>query len=402
VTDKIPGVSRALRDVIAFCARHVPYYCDQNWAGRLRAGRPVNLPEIPYTLDSDVKKDPAAFYSRFVPPEHGAVTDKFTSGFTGDSLRVPKTALHFEINARQNVALKQGWGVQGHRIVVSTDQANTEHPKGSVQDKGIGHRRKYVIRSFESREIARLVESSGATLLASRPSVVHGTLLESAHDLSSLELVTTVGESLSPQFLHTLRQYPKLRHFDGYGAVETGIIAGKCCWCGVYHIAGDHLLTEVTDGQARPVTEGGVGSVAVTPLFNYAMPLLKYRLGDIVERAGSEACPFGSGGFTRIVGRERHQFLLPNGARITPNVGTSVLLELGVKQYRLVQTAIDRVEFHYVTFDPSAVLADDVVRNLVALNIGQGVLGIGVKSDAILPSASGKYLMHESRLQQAA
>jgi phenylacetate-CoA ligase len=402
VPDFLPGAANALRNVISFCARHVPYYRDQNWAGRVRAGRPVNFLEIPYTLDSDVKKNPTAFYANFVPPEHGPVNDKFTSGFTGESLKVPKTALHFEINAQQNALLKQGWGAQGHKIVVSTDQASKEHPKGTVQVQDRGCRRKHVIRSFESREIAQLVASSRATLLASRPSVVHGTLLERELDLSSLGLVTTVGESLSPQFMNTLRQFPLLRHFDSYGAVETGVIAGKCSWCGVYHLASEHVLTQVTNSQAQPVREGEAGSIAVTPLFNYAMPLLKYRLGDIVETARADICPFGKGGFAHIIGRERHQFLLPNGSRITPNIATAVLLDLGVRQYRLVQTAVDRVELYYVTHQPDAVLTDEVVRNLISLNIAPGILGIGIKVAAIPPSASGKYLMHESRLQQAA
>jgi phenylacetate-CoA ligase len=392
----------ALRELIAFCARHVPYYRDQRWAARVRAGKAVSFVEIPYTLDSDVKDNADAFYAKDIPPEHGPISEKYTSGSAGVSLKVRKTALHYQINARQNRLLKRGWNFSKHRIVVSTDQATKEFPKGSVQVRKKGARQNHVIRSFESQEIAGLVERCGATLLASRPSVVQGALQEMGHDLSSLQLVATVGESLSPQFKNALRRYPGLSHCDVYGAVETGIIGATCHHCGTYHLAHDHLVIQVLNGAAEPVPAGETGRIAVTPLFNYAMPILKYMLGDLVEVAAEEECDLGRGGFTHIVGRERHQFLLSSGARITPNIPTVVLTDLGIKQYRLVQTDLRRVEFYYVTYDAGARLPDDVIRNLISQNIAPDVVGIGIKKDVIPASSAGKFLMHESLLQVAA
>lgn len=392
----------ALREVIAFCARHVPFYRDQSWAERLRAGKAVSFHEIPYTLDSDVKDNAEAFYVDDVPAEHGPISEKFTSGTAGVSLKVRKTALHYQINARQNKLLKRGWNFSKHRIIVSTDQATKEFPKGSVQVRHKGGRQNYVIRSFESREIARVLESSKATLIASRPTVVQGALQEDGRDFSNLQLVSTVGESLSAQFRQTLRGYPGLSHCDVYGAVETGIIGATCHHCGVYHLAHDHLFIQVLNSVAESVPAGETGRIAVTPLFNYAMPLLKYMLGDLVEVAAKEECPLGRGGFKSIVGRERHQFLLTSGARITPNIPTIVLMDLGIKQYRLVQTDLKRVELYYVTYEPDAVLSDEIVRNLISQNIGPDVLGIGIKRDIIPASPAGKFLMHESLLQKAA
>jgi phenylacetate-CoA ligase len=398
----IPDDMTALREVIAFCAWHVPYYRDQRWAERVRAGKAVGFVEIPYTLDSDVKKNAEAFCAVDVPPEHGSISEKFTSGTAGVSLKVRKTALHYLINARQNRLLKRGWNFSKHRVVVSTDQATKEFPKGSVQVKHKGDLQNHVIRSFESREIAKLVESCRPSLLASRPTVVQGALQEMGHDLSSLQLVSTVGESLPPQFKHALRRYPGLAHCDVYGAVETGIIGATCRHCGTYHLAHDHLIIQVLNDSAQPVPPGEIGRIAATPLFNYAMPLLKYMLGDLVEVAAKEECPLGRGGFARIVGRERHQFLLSSGARITPNIPTVVLMDLGIKQYRLVQTDLRQVEFYYVTYDSGARLPDDVIRNLISQNIAPDVVGIGIKKDVIPVSPAGKFLMHETLLQVAA
>jgi phenylacetate-CoA ligase len=398
----IPDDMIALREVIAFCARHVPYYRDHHWAERVRAGKAVSFVEIPYTLDSDVKDNAEAFYVDDVPLEHGPVAEKYTSGISGVSLKVRKTALHYQINARQNFVLKRGWNFSKHLIRVSTDQATKEFPKGSVQVRHRGTKQNHVIRSFESQEIAGLVERSGATLIASRPTVVQGALQEEGYDFSRLKLVATVGESLSQQFKQTLQRYPGLSHCDVYGAVETGIIGATCHHCGTYHLAHDHLFIQVLNGAAEPVPAGETGRIAVTPLFNYAMPLLKYMLGDLVEVATKEDCPLGRGGFKSIVGRERHQFLLSNGARITPNIPTVVLMDLGIKQYRLVQTDLKRVELYYVTYEAGARLSDEIVRNLISQNIAPDVVGVGIKKEVIAPSPAGKFLMHESLLQKAA
>jgi phenylacetate-CoA ligase len=402
VSRTIPDDMTALREMIAFCARHVPYYRDQRWAERVRAGKAVSFVEIPYTLDSDVKDNAAAFYGEDIPSEHGPISEKYTSGTAGVSLKVRKTALHYLINARQNRLLKRGWQFGKHQILVSTDQATKEFPKGSVQVRNRGDRQNHVIRSFESGDIAELVESCRPTLLASRPTVVQGALQEMGHDLSSLRLVSTVGESLPPQFKHALQRFPELSHCDIYGAVETGIIGATCHHCGTYHLAHDHLVIQVLNSAAEPVAPGETGRIAVTPLFNYAMPLLKYMLGDLVEVAAREECPLGRGGFTRIVGRERHQFLLSSGARITPNIPTVVLMDLGIKQYRLVQTDLRQVEFYYVTYNADVRLPDDTIRNLISQNIAPDVVGIGIKKDVIPASPAGKFLMHESLLQVAA
>jgi phenylacetate-CoA ligase len=337
-----------------------------------------------------------------VPPEHGPISEKFTSGTAGVSLKVRKTALHYLINARQNRLLKRGWNFSRHLNVVSTDQATKEFPKGSVQVRHKGGRENHVIRSFESRDIARLVEGCRPTLLASRPTVVQGALQEMDHDLSSLQLVSTVGESVPPLFRQALKRYPGLSHCDVYGAVETGIIGATCHHCRTYHLAHDHLVIQVLNSAAEPVAAGETGRIALTPLFNYAMPLLKYMVGDLVEVASRDECPLGRGGFTHIVGRERHQFLLSSGARITPNIPTVVLMDLGIKQYRLVQTDLRQVELYYVTYDSGARLPDDVIRNLISQNIAPDVVGIGIKKDVIPTSPAGKFLMHESLLQAAA
>jgi len=82
--------------------------------------------------------------------------------------------------------------------------------------------------------------------------------------------------------------------FDSYGSRETGLLAMECRrHCGL-HVAMEHNYVELDAGQ-----------VLVTSLNNYAMPLIRYAIGDRAEAALAEQCPCGRGleRLARIEGR---------------------------------------------------------------------------------------------------
>jgi phenylacetate-coenzyme A ligase PaaK-like adenylate-forming protein len=47
------------------------------------------------------------------------------------------------------------------------------------------------------------------------------------------------------------------------------------------HLFAGYGITEVTDDEGRPRERGQPGHLVLTGLHNYAMPLLRYRLGDV-------------------------------------------------------------------------------------------------------------------------
>ena len=65
-----------------------------------------------------------------------------------------------------------------------------------------------------------------------------------------------------------------------YGCVETGSIAYECPQ-GSWHLATEHTYTEFLNEDGTPVQPGELGQVIVTALHNRAMPLIRYRLGDM-------------------------------------------------------------------------------------------------------------------------
>lgn len=77
-----------------------------------------------------------------------------------------------------------------------------------------------------------------------------------------------------------------------YGGSEAPGIAAECQE-GNLHIFSDAYYVEILDKNNKPVNDGEVGDICITTLENRAMPLIRYRIGDIGSRHKG-SCPCGS------------------------------------------------------------------------------------------------------------
>ncbi len=75
---------------------------------------------------------------------------------------------------------------------------------------------------------------------------------------------------------------------DGYRRPEAGTIAVRCPSADLYHVQSEACLMEVVDGDGRMCEPGQTGEVVITPLYSYAMPLIRYRTGDLAELPSSD------------------------------------------------------------------------------------------------------------------
>lgn len=125
--------------------------------------------------------------------------------------------------------------------------------------------------------------------------------------------------------------------FDVYGCTELKEIAWECQEHSGYHINSDWLLVEFIRNENEGM-EGG-GSIVVTSLYNYGMPLIRYVVGDtghLIE----DRCPCGRGLslMNPTLGRSVDYFILPEGAMVSPYAMTCAIENIeGMKQYQIVQ-----------------------------------------------------------------
>lgn len=81
--------------------------------------------------------------------------------------------------------------------------------------------------------------------------------------------------------------------FNNYALVEAMLASAECTAHEGIHVFEDLFILEVVDEHDRPVPDGVTGNkVLLTTLFNYAQPLIRYEVTDMLTMAKAP-CPCG-------------------------------------------------------------------------------------------------------------
>jgi phenylacetate-CoA ligase len=121
-----------------------------------------------------------------------------------------------------------------------------------------------------------------------------------------------------------------IRAYDIYGTSEiSGPLFTECHVQKGIHVWADMFLTEVIDPKTgKPVPEGETGELVFTTLHKYALPLIRYRIGDLSIMT-SEPCECGRTHprILRILGRT-DDMLIIRGINVFPSQVESVLMKI--------------------------------------------------------------------------
>jgi len=188
-----------------------------------------------------------------------------------------------------------------------------------------------------------------------------------------------------------------------YSSVEMGMIAAQCKHKGL-HVFNDNVILEILDEQGNALPPGQRGEVALTALNSFAMPFIRYRIGDYSSLYGGKcACGNPYPMLGPIEGRRDDTFILPDG-RIIPAWQLYEVIErplerhgfrkLVLSDFYLLQKDRDRVAFYYVRGpDFHAGSLDEIMRRTKEL-LGNAVSLAVTETDNIdrVKSVKRKYI----------
>jgi phenylacetate-coenzyme A ligase PaaK-like adenylate-forming protein len=133
-------------------------------------------------------------------------------------------------------------------------------------------------------------------------------------------VVLLSSDHVAPSLARSINVAWEAEVFRHWGMTETGyggaVECGRHCGC---HLRENELLVEVVDAETgAPAPAGTIGEVVVTTLSRRAVPLVRYRTGDMA-RLVDQPCPCGSvlrrlDGFS---GRKGESVRLPSSGEIT-------------------------------------------------------------------------------------
>lgn len=194
-----------------------------------------------------------------------------------------------------------------------------------------------------------------------------------------LKFVLSSYEFLSHAHRHLLERVFQVPVYALYGSTETGHLLMETPKRD-FHASRETAVLEILNADER-----GIGELIVSTLSNPLMPLLRYRIGDLVS---FESNAYG----TRFVlhGRAADAFQLPDGKRVTvKDVDDSLSETTGILHYQLRQKR-EAFQLRYVPDQGGGSV--DEAKISASLGALLGCAEIQVQPvDLLMPEGSGKF-----------
>jgi len=139
----------------------------------------------------------------------------------------------------------------------------------------------------------------------------------------------------------------KAPSFNTYGGRELSLIAMECS-----HKNGLHEVSENNYVEFEDIDLFGhesAGNLIITNLNNYAMPFIRYRIGDIGIPGNEDSCECGRGLplIKKIIGRTTEVFLFNDGTKIAGEMFIHLMKDFPLTEYQFVQTSDACVVLRY-------------------------------------------------------
>jgi phenylacetate-CoA ligase len=244
-----------------------------------------------------------------------------------------------------------------------------------------------------------------------RPSLIHA-YVESIYELAAFidaegldvhspDSVMTAAGTLHPWMRDVIERVFRAPVFNNYGLREVGGVASECDRHEGLHISPLTHYVEILRPDGLPTEVGEVGEVVLTSLTNYAMPLIRYQVGDMAAWA-ENSCSCGRSWplLKEVTGRSTDVFVRKDGSKVYPQYFTQVMVEIPsgwVRKFQVVQEHYDHVRIRLVADagcpDPREQYADSLneISEKIRAAMGQRCRVDYDFVNDIEPTSSGKY-----------
>jgi phenylacetate-CoA ligase len=320
-----------LRSLIDYAASNVPCYKKHLKDSSIKDLE--DLAQLPLTDKEDIRA-----YDQFISDKYNITSLRrlSTSGSTG----MPLTLFHHSSEAHIGPALEL------HQLTEAgigpfEEQVQLFYQKGKqrlIQRLGIFRRHYLSMYADEKVNLLTLKRMDPQALIAIPSSLIP---LAHTNSISSMdftvEKIFSFSEMLTKQARDLITGTFCCDLYDMYGTMETSWIAWQC-EKGTLHLHSDSVIAEIVDEAGFPLKKGEYGNLILTPLWQRAMPFIRYNIGD--QSAFGPKCSCGRGLHTlkSIEGREHDLIVLKSGRLCSASfVNLSIRSTKGILFFQMVQ-----------------------------------------------------------------
>lgn len=211
----------------------------------------------------------------------------------------------------------------------------------------------YNLSSKTIRDYKRLIETYEGRTLVGYPSSLYILALLAEREglqINGLDVTHVGSEALLDEWERKIEQVLGVPVKDHYGMAERVALFHRCGNSNLYHENLEYAVVEIVN------QEGDMGEVVGTSLWNYAMPLIRYKTGDYARvHRGNATCECGRGlplSVSKFEGRT-DDIIVTAGNHYIPGVNFYTLLYKipGIKMFKIIQHALAEVEVQVMASD---------------------------------------------------
>lgn len=396
--------------LVRHAGTHVPYYAKRLRRWKVDTSVPLTweaFRRIPVLKRAEVQRAGESLYASATPPAHGRVGSAQTSGSSGRPVTLMKTELTLllwrAVTLRDHLWHRRDMMAPTCHIR-ETGGLRAPPPDGATHATW-GSAAEDAFQTGPSHTLSVTADiASQARWIAARkpryllvyPSGLRG-LLDHWEATGTaprgIEQVRTISETLRPELRDRVQSVLGARLVDLYSSQEVGYIALQCPDHAHYHVQSETIHVEVLREDGEPCAPGEAGRVVVTPLHHFGTPLLRYEIGDGAEVGPPCPCGRGLPVLTRVLGRIRHMLHFPDGRKVWPTFAVGRFVKLApIRQWRIVQVALDHLELHLCTTRPVTPEEEQAVVRSILDKLGHPFrVTVIYRPEGIPSGANGKY-----------
>lgn len=339
-----------LQKAISYLSNKSPFY--QQWIQTQKV-LPLQILEVAHLsqLATVSKKDFAENNFDFLCCERQQIADYCTtSGTTGAPVTIaltPNDLLRLAHNEAHTFQLAQLSNSDICMLMLTLDR---QFMAGIAYYEGLRLLGIPAVRSGSISPAAQLknILQFKPSVLVAVPSFilkVINTAKEEGIDLATLSVkkIICIGEPIRTQNLEPnnlalqIAKQWNVQLFSTYASSEMQTAFSECTHGKGNHVNPQLIIAEVLDEQGNEVPNGSIGELTITTLGVEAMPLLRYRTGDMVF-AIRETCACGSNAMriSPVLGR-KNELLKYKGTSIFPAAIFNVLQSESAIQDYLIE-----------------------------------------------------------------
>lgn len=399
----------ALGSLLGHALRNVPLYRDRGsgvTSDDAEAEPRAALAALPILEKSDISARAAALT---VEIGRRSYADR-TGGSTGEPVTVIKDSVSQSAALAAEVLFREWVGVrEGDRVVKLWGARRDVDRGGASKGRPLADRiwNRLTLNAFEMsdatmREYVEAIDRFRPACLEGYADALHELALfmeRSSLSFAAPRAVVSSASTLHAHMRDRLESVIGAPVFDRYGTREVGGIASECDRHSGLHVFGETMLVEVVGDDGRPARQGDEGDVLVTSLWNYTMPLIRYRIGDRAV-VGGDSCGCGRPYplLERVVGRSDACFRLRRGGIVPPGFFIHVIgVELNdgsIEKFQVLQNDWDDLTIRVVPSDRTTA-GEEIPRDRIASRIreatGEDTRIAFVVEERIEPTPTGKH-----------